>query len=833
MLVADGYSVVEGDLMEIYIPTIKNMYRDLLRGESIWFSWNIGLGSNTALMYDMYAMSLFNALYLLDSILSDGLITVVSVAIRTGLAAVAFAYYTKKSHEASDRVVYLLAVLYALCSYQVAYNCTNIMWLDALWILPLVFNGISSLVREDKICGLLFSYTYIFATNFYMGYMIGLASGIYFAFYVLYHRDETEKWLRKSLCFMASAIGAAGISAALWLPALMQVLSKQAVETTGTEALLVNVLDVYNQLFLGEVGTLYSTGPNIYCGLLVVVLLPLYFYTGKKIKREYVGLLVVLGLACVLKPLYMLMHAFDVPNGWDYRFSYIISFVLCVIAVDTLDAVRNVSGRKLGIIVLANAAIYYIIMVWQRERQVLFGSNTEEHFVVNLILIAIYAVLIYMLSRKNARENILGALVAVSLVECLYAGYLYHYKREEVMPEMPYVLYDNWSNSMSRLGDELGQQNQINRVDYHNELIANGGMQCGYQGISYFCSDENRTLRGTLSKLGLWTTPRSVRGYGLTDATRMVLGVGYEAYGPNYQKLASGDLETELYKNDYDLGLAYVVDDDIRVCSLKGDNAFENINELLSSMTGEDICAYRPMNEDQIYVRTDGMDVELREDGIVFSLIPENNTGNVPYADIWTPQFGEPIYAYAVNEESLHTSASMSIYGGEENEFYQNGLLSVSYIKELAQDEEGSHLVIIGNGALQGQRIEKMVFAFEDNDEVEKAYELLETGRLRIDEIDNQHIRGMVQCNSGGEVFFAVPYAKGWQAYVDSNPCEIDELVDGTFIGVHIEEAGEHIVVLKYRAPGATAGLVVSVTSLLVMVAAFVFKKNKSRLREF
>ena len=49
LLKTGKYVILDGDAIEIYIPTIRNFCRNILNGESIYYSWNNSMGMNTSL----------------------------------------------------------------------------------------------------------------------------------------------------------------------------------------------------------------------------------------------------------------------------------------------------------------------------------------------------------------------------------------------------------------------------------------------------------------------------------------------------------------------------------------------------------------------------------------------------------------------------------------------------------------------------------------------------------------------------------------------------------------------------------------------------------------
>src|SRR5699024_1808138 len=72
-----------------------------------------------------------------------------------------------------------LSVSYALMSFTIAHS-EIIMWLDAFVYLPLIIWGINRVMDFKKPTVLFVSYLMLFLTSFYMGFMIGIFSVLYF-----------------------------------------------------------------------------------------------------------------------------------------------------------------------------------------------------------------------------------------------------------------------------------------------------------------------------------------------------------------------------------------------------------------------------------------------------------------------------------------------------------------------------------------------------------------------------------------------------------------------------------------------------------------------------
>ncbi len=88
----------------------------------------------------------------------------------------------------------VFSICYALNGYNAIYM-SNIIWLDGVLILPLMADGISQIVKEGGCLKYYFSLVYALLTNFYIGYMLCFFSALYFAYcFFKYRIPEDNKF---------------------------------------------------------------------------------------------------------------------------------------------------------------------------------------------------------------------------------------------------------------------------------------------------------------------------------------------------------------------------------------------------------------------------------------------------------------------------------------------------------------------------------------------------------------------------------------------------------------------------------------------------------------
>lgn len=89
----------------------------------------------------------------------------------------------------------------------------------------------------------------------------------------------------------------------------------------------------------------------------------------------------------------------------------------------------------------------------------------------------------------------------------------------------------------------------------------------------------------------------------------------------------------------------------------------------------------------------------------------------------------------------------------------------------------------------------------------------------------NHFFEGTVSCGEGSYFVTSYPYRDGYQAWVDGEPVSI-QTVNTSFVGFPLT-AGTHEIVVSYRPPGKTAGIILSAVSLLLFCASYINKRNR------
>ena len=143
-------SVLTLDLNAQYVY-FHEAFRNTLTGNgNMLYSFFRNLGGEFMGIYAYYVASPFTYIVLLfpQNMMLDAILTI--MILKVGMCGVTFGLFLHKHTKSVNKpIITCFAVMYALCSYAVTYQ-DNVMWMDALILLPLITYGIERLITHKK-----------------------------------------------------------------------------------------------------------------------------------------------------------------------------------------------------------------------------------------------------------------------------------------------------------------------------------------------------------------------------------------------------------------------------------------------------------------------------------------------------------------------------------------------------------------------------------------------------------------------------------------------------------------------------------------------------------
>ncbi|MCR5129146.1 MAG: YfhO family protein [Lachnospiraceae bacterium] len=842
ILGSGNLTILSGDLFSQYTAFIQ-LFLDVIRGKgNLWYSFSLYLGNPGVSTFAYYCLSPFNLLYLIPGI-PFSTMTILLIACKLSLAAAMFDLFLQKTVKCEHTFTILFSVAYALCTFSVTMQI-HIMWLDALYILPVLIILICRFVKGKSFLPLILAYIYLFLTNFYMGYIAGLFSAICFIALLALNTPALNKeniffLLKKTLLYAFSVLLAAGCCAMILVPAAFELFAQRSATGSSFQLVSLTLFDIINNLFCGEMQGLGSPIPLIYCGLPVLYLLPLYF-SGRNIpKKEKIAAAAILLfylLGMLFKPLYSFLHAFEAPNWYAHRYAFCIVFLLLTLACRALSERSVLTIKKAGIYSCILLVFYSVMITFQSVR---FGgsysTNTQDWFLVNALFVGIYFIL-YVLSFKKEKHSkavrILSVLTTLTLsaellvngVYCLSGNSFGFFSEADISA---------WENTeISGLGSIQPPSNDFYRIRINGERNFNAPSFYHYPGLNTFSTVDNAKLRSTLSSLGIATSFMTIYDHGYTPLMDMLFGVRYSV------DPAGEETPLSVSYNSYALPLGFMVNPNL-IAYRGGDDPFMNQQNLLTALSDTDDVFYIPVDLSEAEFSYENMNMLTFDIGYIFqhlSDISSNGTVTISFPE----QKGKTIFAcFSTGEESTLIGSAPEVISNPQgyDKAYQ---LSDGAIVSAIPNEDGipQFTLVFKAGNYYDYMLTDMKFYAYDDSALPKMYEKLSSHSFHITEWHDGEIFGNVTVEGDEQILFtSIPYDKGWDVFVDDIPVRTLVSVDGTFLALFLSH-GTHSIRFSYNPPsllvasGITAGCL-SLYLILLLIAYHRWQnKNKKNTRK-
>ena len=839
-LAGGKYVILEGDALSGFASSMRSFCDNLLNGKSFFYSWSISMGVNGFLT--LPSISITIPLFLILNKLDISIVVIINLALKAGLASLFFYTYMDKTWKISGVKSLIFSVFYALCAYQISFMPFLITHEDAIFMLPLILYVCSEFADKGRYKILFPTYLYLFVSYFYMAYIVGFFSLLYLILYLFFiNRYDIKTIFKKLVFFGVCIIITAGISMAVLFPTAQHLFTSYAEDATTIDSTpAANLFDYYNQLFIGQNSKILNIYPYIYCGLATLLLVPFYF-VNKKIslneKKLDILLLAIMIISGFITPVYLFWHCFDAPDNFFYRYSFIISFLLCVIACKESVYISEIKKKSIWGVILLNIIFYLLYMILPRLLNLDaedINQNNIMFLIVNASFLIIYGVWIIAFSKhgdKEKKQKGLGCLILfITIVESVVNGCSAYYKSDWYNPSNNYDTYKLWISSTERTLGKIYEDGGEGffRINFYNDYDYNGPLFFNYKGITYFSNLENYKVRKCMENLGIDTSPRVAVSYGLTDFTNMIFDVKYNVmsldYGTHNEYVVDFNQNPTIIKNENCLALGFLVEDDICEFTFPGRNQFVNINSFASCITGEKVDLYEAYNGDVEY-NGYGVNIVRKDDGNVFLELGENETDDY-YAGtfFWSipiddrDAFVQMDYGSAIIDRS-----APFIIDGKENKLNSYERLGASYIKQLSRFEDGFSFGICMSSSLLSPVLypPKMYFAYYNYDNFIKVYDALKDGQMEIVNYKNDYIDAHIDVEEDGKVLFtSIPYDEGWEIKVNGVKTEPLQLLDGAFIGLDLP-VGTYDLEFRYHVPGFKTGYIISFISIMMMLSVF------------
>lgn len=811
------------DMYHQYIPFLSELQYKLQEGGSLFYTWNGAGGSNFWNLIAYYGASPLNLLLVLfpQKLIVEG-VTVI-LLIKVGLAGSFMAIYLRNTNKGGGIAVVGFSTLYALCSYVMAYYWC-IMWIDAVALLPLCILGLNRLIDEGKTVMYTVTLALIVFINYYMAIMVCIF--ILFYYPVLYFIKVKNGGARRCLMTLGNAVGhsllGVVMAGVMLLPTYISMQSTYYISSEIPEDTVFynDPLDILNQLLPNAELTYREGLPNLYCGIIVVILLVFYFLSRTVMLREKAlntAFLVFIFLSLNINKLDFIWHGFHFPNQLPYRYTFAVCFILIGMAYKTFLRIDEVRLKHLwGLLALG---IGYYLMAQKLLEDAVDDMNL--FFYGGVAWLTLYCVVIAVYKKGLLRKELFVFLTVILIVcEMTSSACTSMNKVGTTSREGYFANNDDIRNLVESTEDDFA------RMEINDNYVLNCPALYHFKGISQFSSSINADTTAFMEKIGVEGEPGKNRfNYNQTNpVTNAILNVKY-LIGKNLpiddsdfvQIGQSGN--TRLYENRYPLSIGYMAGDEIRTWDTENGNPFDVLDDYVRAATAG---RYTGVFNESGCLSVAGSNVEITEEG------SEIWRGAIEDLDLES----KVVLRYRADESKKYyvfieadNARSITVDKGSRADEIgiRNDCGSIVNIGEMEAGEEFSIVVDYEKGDIG--EIEAHVCSMDES-AWEGTYDILSENMMTVEEFGDTYIRGSVKADEDGVFVLSVPYEKGWTLKVDGEEREIGELVGDCLISTALS-AGEHEIEITFRPPGLIAGALCTLAACGVLVLTCRFRKKR------
>ena len=791
------------DMYHQYVPFLQELRFKIANGGSLFYSWNIGGGTNFWTLTAYYLATPTNILLLIwpqGYVIEYATFMIVN---KIGLCSLTMAYYLNKKHGNEGLEAYppaFFGTFYALSGYMAAYNW-NLMWLDCLALFPLVILGLERLVKENK--GLLYCVALglTILSNYYIAIMVCMGVAVFCFFLLGTEREMLKDFGLKFAKFVGYTLLAVGLSAVILLPYINYFkMTASAGSTFRWE--WYSYFPIFDMITRHLMNVQPHTGlehwPNIYCGVAVLLLIPLYYMNKRVTLREKIGYTIVLiffYFSFSTRAMDYIWHGFHIPNSLPCRQAFIYIFIVLTMSYRGFRGIKERSFRDITF-----AMLLALVLTFAGEK---LETDTEIYtnyvFYVSALFIIFYTIVLYIYRKGRAYKDIL-LIVALSLAAietCVDTSIT----SVSTVRRKDYKSYDaGVSAVMEQIRSE--ESGNFYRVEKTKNRTKNDGAWLSYPSISTFSSCADSKLTDFYTKIGLESSFNAYGSKGQTPFTNMLMGVKYSIavdkelpeHDSLYTLYSKGSDNVWFYKNNYVLGLGYMMPENaMDQWAMSATSPLEVQNRLATELNGG-----QKIFEDVTPAYTPGTTVTLSvpEDGMYYAYITKGNATDVEVTiDGSKTKYDSLNRSYTIVLGSCDPSKPISFKNVSEN---------------------------------SSKNLDITLYKLNE-DALKAVYDVLSESQLVIDSFKDTRIDGHIDVREDGLFFTTVAYEEGWDVYVDGKKVKIESIKD-TYIGFDLT-AGRHEISMRFHVPYFTLGLIITLASLAAMILIGVLSKKKEKER--
>lgn len=708
------------------------------------------------------------------------------------------------------------ALAYSLSGYLISFMSHQSLIVNSI-LFPLLILGFERLVYKKRPIMYVILLTYTMMNDFYMAFLI---CEFIFLYYFCLHFDSFKDLLVKGIRVMFYSLIAAGMSAVFLIPSYMTTVQKSPYQAQDSNipgfAFTSDFIKIFNYAKIGSPAVIIdktsSFSVNMYCGLLLVLLIPIYLLCKKislKDRIRKAGLLLLLFISFGNPFLNYIMHGLHIQIFVPNRFSIFYIFLLITIIYDLANSFTDSLLKKKTLLLTCGwGTTLSILFIISANRIIAFST------LISLIFILIYLLIItiYVFKRKPIIKKILPLLFITELLISTF-----HYTKYTIYSTHINRELESYTNA-SIISNRNGLGKNHNRTEYLSSE-KNSSMLIDTESVSFFTSSINQDNLDMIGYMGA-DVPAITNniGYELSNPlSDIFLNVRYHiineyfATNTTYSYMNKIDYinNISLYENPYNVNFGFLIANDSPLLSInnalingefKYDNYIEFQNDIAKKLTGQNLYDY-------IDFETDPYEIE-----------------NNPHASFVMSDYS--------TYDSSNPDSFVTVCVGLGDELNGDFYLSFGYFSYLTNKTSTDQDIIY----LKFNADQYNYYAGNDfylvklnTDTLSIIHDILSESTMYDIYDSNNSIYGKINASSDGIIYISLPYKDAFKVTIDGKEVETVSVFKG--IGIPVT-SGEHEICITYKIAGLSTGIMISLTALTFFIILTVIQVLRTKRKK-
>ena len=829
--------------------------KDCMTGDnSLWYSFSSSLGQSNIALFAYYLASPVNLLLLFIEKTQIESFFDIAVAIKLGLAAGTASWFlqTRFRGRLARHYTFMLSLAYAWMNYSFL-QASNLMWLDGVYILPLILLGVWYCLEEGRIFLLSLSVGISILFNWYTAGISCLFAIMWFVFEAALLLDEGIIRFRQAAARLFLYIWSMGIGvligSVLFLPTVLLFFGGSGAVGSGDQQLFLS--QFYANLFTAVEG--YTLGAasdqgriSLYCGSMAIIGAVCFFISRRTtVRRRLIAGLMSLSffLCCYYRPLSSVFSLFKRADSYWYRYAYTGTFLLIFLAAVFFarSGQTEEDEEDTGVLVLkAGWGFGFFLMLCN------FIENKQNYKMLYFtMLLAIACSMFLYLYFKN-RERKAVSFIAMALCLLLTVAEL-SFDAKVVMFNMQSTMAGDYPGYVeaqtAQIRDVKAYDDGLYRIsqtrcrsinNYNTMSEYNESMAYNYWSAASYSSTRDLMNLEFMDRIGYRNEENcmSIVNTSVLPSDAL-LGIRYVLSAdpiPGLQEISGLERRNgkSVYENPYALPMAFVYDGAGVNPEYEG-NSFEYINALYSGLAGHEVRLFSPVEaemkrEDDYTISWEVHDIPegqylygcLPWKSSVSGLLHVNYVYQTEYAGWLSPSLFSIPYeegntarvwleaVYDAKDELVRSVRDVSLED------------AVTFLteEEMAAGERSNTGIYVKTARIMDE-MEGHFYAL-DPEALRAVTEELRAREADKYSIENGHVSCVTEGKEGQSLYLAVPRNEGWVITRNGQVIEA-ETVGDWLISIPLTD-GTNEISMRYTMPVFRMGCLLSLAGLVLLL---------------